>query len=407
MSRRWWIAVLLFLATAVNYLDRQVLSVTAPVLREQLHISAIEYSRILFAFMLAYAGMQMVAGRMVDRVGPKAALAIAMAWWSLAGMLHASAQTVWHLGAMRFLLGIGEAGNWPASVKAVRQWFPPHQTALAVGVFNSGSCLGGLVAPPLIAWLTLTYSWRAAFVATGALGLAWLLLWWPGYGTPPALAAADDQGEAVRWRNLLRRRSLWGLMAARFCCDPVWWFYVFWLPDYLHSARGLDLKQIGAIAWVPFLTAGAGNLAGGWLSGYLIARGSAAPRARKLVMVASAVLMLAGLWAVGAPTAGGAIAAISLVTFAYSCWAANILTLPADVFENAALGTAAGICGSAAGVGGMLSTLTIGWLVERVSYAPAFAAAAAAPIAAAGFILILVRQPQSNEIPHQAPIRPK
>jgi len=151
MSRRWWIAVLLFLATAVNYLDRQVLSVTAPVLREQLHISAIEYSRILFAFMLAYAGMQMVAGRMVDRVGPKAALAIAMAWWSLAGMLHASAQTVWHLGAMRFLLGIGEAGNWPASVKAVRQWFPPHQTALAVGVFNSGSCLGGLVAPPLIA----------------------------------------------------------------------------------------------------------------------------------------------------------------------------------------------------------------------------------------------------------------
>ncbi len=392
MSRRWWIAWLLFLATAVNYLDRQVLSVTAPVLREQLHINAIEYSRILFAFMLAYAAMQMVAGRLVDRIGPKAALAIAMAWWSVAGMMHAAAQSVWHLGALRFLLGIGEAGNWPASVKAVRQWFPPHQTALAVGVFNSGSCIGGLVAPPLIAWLTLTYSWQIAFVATGALGLFWLALWLPGYGTPPIAHAAESARPAVPWRSLLRRPSLWGLMAARFCCDPVWWFYVFWLPDYLNRARGLDLKAIGAVAWIPFLTAGIGNILGGWISGLLISRGQPAPRARKIVMAVSAVLMLAGLWTVGAPTPAGAIAAISLVTFAYSCWAANVLTLPADVFENEALGTAAGLCGSAAGLGGMLSTLTIGWLVERVSYTPAFAIAATAPIVAAAFVIVFVKQ---------------
>jgi ACS family hexuronate transporter-like MFS transporter len=397
MSRRWWIAWLLFFATAVNYLDRQVLSVTAPVLREQLHISAIDYSRIVFAFMLAYAAMQMVAGRFVDRMGPKAALAVAMAWWSVAGMLHAAAQSAWHLGALRFLLGMGEAGNWPASVKAIRQWFPPHQTALAVGVFNSGSSLGGLVAPPLIAWLTLTYSWQAAFAATGALGLLWLALWLPGYGTPPSLPEipAEAGAPAAPWRSLLRLRALWGLMAARFCCDPVWWFYVFWLPDYLSRERGLDLKAIGAIAWVPFLTAGAGNLLGGWSSGHLIARGSTTVRARKFVMAGSAVLMLAGLWTVGAPTAGWAIAAISLVTFAYSCWAANVLTLPADVFEDAALGTAAGLCGSAAGLGGMLSTLMIGWLVERVSYTPVFVAAATAPVLAAAFVLVSVKQPRT------------
>jgi ACS family hexuronate transporter-like MFS transporter len=247
------------------------------------------------------------------------------------------------------------------------------------------------MAPPLIAWLTLTYSWQSAFVVTGALGLLWLLVWLPGYGNPRVEQQGNVAAPAVPWRSILRRPPLWGLMAARFCCDPVWWFYVFWLPDYLSRERGLDLKAIGTLAWVPFLTAGIGNLAGGWISGFMISRGQSALTARKAVMAASAILMLAGLWTAGAPGAGGAVAAISVVTFAYSCWAANVLTLPADVFESGAVGTAAGLCGSAAGLGGMLSTLAVGWLVEHVSYRPAFAAAAIAPLIAASLVLAFVR----------------
>jgi len=390
-SRRWWIAVWLFLATVLNYLDRQVLSVTAPVLREQIGMNAVAYSRIVFCFLLAYAAMQAPCGKLVDRVGPKRGLTLVMIWWSVAGMLHSSARSALQFGFFRLLLGAGEAGNWPAAVKAVQRWFPPKERAFAVGLFNSGSAVGALVAPPLIVWLTLRFSWRCAFLVPGLLGLLWLVPWLAVYRDQGSEETDVAPGETrPRWSGLLRERRVWGLLLARFCCDPVWWFYVFWLPDYLSRGRGFTLSRIGYAASVPFFSAGLGSLVGGGLSGQLIRRGWQAVPARKGVMTASVVAMTAGVFAVRASSATVAIALISLITFAYSCWAANILTLPADLFEDNSIASVVGLSGSAAGVGGMLSTLAVGWAVEHLSYAPVFSVAAALPVLALASILILV-----------------
>jgi ACS family hexuronate transporter-like MFS transporter len=383
-------AAILFLATALNYLDRQVLSVTAPVLRRDLGMDAVAYSRIVFCFLLAYTIMQAIAGKALDHTGAKLGLAVSMIWWSAALMLHAAARSMVQLGVFRFLLGVGEAGNWPASVKAVRNAFPVEERALAVGFFNSGSAVGAVGAPPLIAWLTLQFSWRAAFAVTGALGFLWLIPWlFLGPSAGPQEAGEPDTGGRT-WRSLLRERAVWGLLLARFFCDSVWWFYVFWFPDYLSRARGFSLAMIGATAWLPFLSAGLGNLCGGWLSGRLLSSGRDAVTARKQVMAASALVMAAGVTAVFTPTAFAAIAIVSVTTFAYSCWATNVLTLPSDLLPAGAIASVVGLTGTAAGAGGMLSTLAVGWTVEHFSYSAVFAGAAVAPLCAAGFLWRLV-----------------
>jgi len=388
-TERWWIVGLLFLATVLNYLDRQVLSVTAPVLRHEFGMAATGYSRIVFAFLLAYTAMQAVMGRVVDLLGPKRGLSIAMIWWSTAAALHALAGSVFQLGFFRFLLGMGEAGNWPASVKAIQQHFPPKERALAVGIFNSGSAVGAVMAPPIITWLTIAYSWRAAFLGTGLLGFLWIVPWTimnreaPNAGEVSTVVAARSP-----WRDLLTTRHMWGLMAARFCGDPVWWFYVFWLPDYLSHERHLSLVSIGTVAWLPFLTAGLGNVVGGWASGILIRKGVSATFARKQVMAICAGLMTIGVFTVRVQNNWLAVGLVSLATFAYGCWATNILTLPADTFAADRVGAAAGLAGMAAGIGGMLTTLAIGWIVDHFSYAPVFSAAALLPLLGAAGLFV-------------------
>ena len=388
---RWWIAGLLFLATVLNYLDRQVLSITAPVLRDQLGMTAIGYSRVLFAFLLAYTIMQAVAGKLIDRVGPRLGMVLAMVCWSTACAMHGLAQSVLHLGIFRFLLGAGEAANWPASVKAIGQWFPPKQRALAVGFFNSGSSVGAVIAPPLIAWLTLTFSWRAAFVATGAFGTLWLIPWLLIYRAEPTVVPdARRPATSARWRELVTERPVLGLMLGRFCCDPVWWFYVFWMPEYLSRERHFSLAQIGLAATVPFITAGLGNLVGGGTSGWLSSRGVHPVRARVYVMAVSAAVMLSGIAAVGVSSAALSVAIISLATFAYSGWGTNVLTLPTDLFPSDRVGSVAGLSGTAAGLGGMISSLSVGWLVHHFSFTPVFALAGVMPLVGAVFILWLV-----------------
>ncbi|MEK7406774.1 MAG: MFS transporter [Acidobacteriota bacterium] len=402
---RWWIAGLLLVATVINYVDRQTLSVLAPELRDRFHMSNVDYSRILFAFMLAYTFMQSGSGKIMDRLGTRLGFSLTIAWWSVAAMLHAVANSALHFGFFRFLLGLGEAGNWPGGVKAVAEWFPPKERAFAVGLFNSGSCLGAVIAPPLVVWITLHAGWRMSFMLTGCLGFFWLLLWLVMYRLPhqhrwisPGELEHIRRGSAeapaaapMPWIHLFRYRQAWGLLLARMLADPVWWFYVFWLPEYLKRERHFSLEMIGYFAWIPFLTADLGNFAGGGLSSLLVKWGWPAVRARKAVMFASAAVMLAGIPAVRAESPALAVALISLATFAYSSWATNILTLPADLFPQNVVASVSGLSGTGAGIGGMTFMLVIGWVVEHFSYVPVFTAAGVMPLIAASLILWNVR----------------
>jgi ACS family hexuronate transporter-like MFS transporter len=389
--RRWGVAALLFFATVINYVDRQTLSVLAPVLRDEFQMTNSDYSRVVFAFLLAYLIMQSGSGRIMDWLGTKTGFSLTIAWWSVAAMLHAAAASVMSLGAFRFLLGLGEAGNWPGGVKAVSEWFPPKERAFAIGFFNSGSTLGAVIAPPLVAWIALQWGWRNAFILTGSLGFVWLAFWLLFYRTPSQTFAKANAAPRTAWSELFRFREVWGLMLARMMADPVWWFYVFWLPEYLKRERGFTLAMIGFFAWIPFLTADAGNLLGGLASGWLIRRGRPILWARKAVMAASALLMMAGIPAVLAPEAAVSLALISVATFAYSTWAANILTLPADLFPQQVVASVSGLSGTGAALGGMIFTLIIGAVVDRFSYVPVFIAAGVMPLIAASIVMMSIR----------------
>jgi len=399
---RWWVAGLLFLATLINYVDRQTLSVLAPVLRDQFHMTNTDYSRVLFGFLLAYMIMQSGSGRIMDWLGTRAGFAIAITWWSVAAMLHATAASALSLGLFRFLLGMGEAANWPGGVKAISEWFPAKERAFAVGFFNSGSTVGATIAPPLVMWIALKWGWQQAFLLTGALGFLWLALWLAVYRPaakhpwvrPEELAhiqagqvVAGPSEPALRWRDLFGYRQVWGLVLGRMFADPVWWFYVFWLPEYLKRDRDFSLAMIGLFAWIPFLGADLGNFAGGWLSGFLIRRGWPVVRARKAVMFGFAVVMMAGIPAVLVDNAMVSVALITTATFAYASWAANILTLPADLFPPRVVASVSGLSGTGAALGGMIFTLIIGAVVDRFSYVPVFVAAGLMPMVAISFIM--------------------
>jgi ACS family hexuronate transporter-like MFS transporter len=408
---RWWMASLLFLATVINYIDRQTLSVLAPVLRDEFGMSNTDYARIISAFMFAYLIMQAGSGRIMDWLGTRRGFALTITWWSVAAMLHATARSVFTFGLFRFLLGLGEAGNWPGGVKAISEWFPVRERAFAIGFFNSGSTLGAVIAPPLVAWLALTYGWRNAFLVTGSLGFFWLILWlifyrlphehrWLREGELEHIRKGQEDAqtaEHIPWARLFRYKQVWGLVLGRMLSDPVWWFYVFWLPNYLKSERDFSLAMIGYFAWIPFLAADAGCLVGGAASGYLIKLGLPVLRARKAVMLVSALLMMSGIPAVLAEDANVAIALISVATFSYSMWAANILTLAADLFPQQVVASVSGLSGTGAATGGMVFTLIVGAVVDRFSYVPIFVAAGILPLVAFCFILWGVQLRSSSD----------
>ena len=402
---RWRVATLLFLATLINYLDRQALSLLAPLLRDRYHFSNTDYSRIVFAFLLAYTIMQAGSGRLMDRLGTRRGFSLTIAFWSAAAMLHAAASSVVGFAVARFLLGFGEAGNWPGAVKVIAEWFPARQRGAAVGFFNSGSIVGALIAPLCVPWLALTFGWRAAFLATGVVGFLWLIPWLRFYRSPeehPRISPEElalihaDAGPAPRppapWRALFRHRAVWALLLGRMLADPVWWFYVFWLPEYLKRERGFSMEWIAATAWVPFLTAFIGSFAGGIASGRLMRRGWTGVGARKAVMGFCALGMLAGIPAVAVNSAALSIALVCTVTFSYSTWATNILALPADVFPNEIVASVAGIAGTGAAAGGMLFTLATGFAVDHFSYAPVFLAAGLMPLAS--FLILALGIPR-------------
>jgi MFS transporter, ACS family, hexuronate transporter len=368
---RWLMISFAFLATAINYLDRQTLSVAAPVLMERFHMSNEAYARIIFAFMLAYTIANGLSGPIIDRLGTRLGFALTMAWWSAADILHALARGPWTLGIFRFLLGLGEAGNWPASVKVVAEWFSTRERALASGIFNSGSAVGAIVAPPLVIWLILRYGWREAFVWVGALGGLWLIFWSLVYRTPDTVKHEVTPPSASAWK-LFRTRFVWSFTLAKVFMDPAWYFYIFWFPEYLKAARHFSLASIGEYAWIPFAVAGAGNILGGWVSALLIKHNLTLNLARKGGVTLFALTMTS---AIPAALVAGALTSIMLISLAmmgYTGCNAILLAYPADVFPKNVLASIWGLASMGSGFGGMIFALLTGWVVDHFSYSPVF-----------------------------------
>jgi ACS family hexuronate transporter-like MFS transporter len=384
---RWIMIGLVFLATVINYLDRQTLSVLAPTLREEFGMSNVVYSRVTFAFMLAYTIANGISGPLIDRLGTRRGYALVMLLWSSAAMMHALARNAWMLGGFRFLLGLGEAGNWPGGVKVVAEWFPARERALASGIFNSGAAIGAILAPPLIVWLALAYGWPSAFVMVGGVGFLWLIVWWVIYYTP-----AETQVEAITfsWRQLLRHPFVQRFTLAKIFLDPVWYFYIFWFPEYLKRERGFDLASIGKYAWIPFVAADIGNLIGGLISARLIARGVSVTNARKGAVTFFAGLMLCSIPAVMVTDVRLSIGLVSLAMLGYTGSTANMLAFPADVFPKSAVGAVYGFASMGSGFGGMVFTLITGWTLDHYSYTPVFIGFGLLPLICASILWFLL-----------------
>ncbi len=390
---RWIIAGMLFLATMINYTDRLALSVVSTDLRREFGMNEQDYSHIVSLFMLAYAIMYAGSGFIVDRLGTRIGYAVFIFSWSVAAMGHAFAHGKWSLAAWRFLLGLSEPGNWPAAAKAIGEWFPARQRALGMGIFNAGSSAGSALAPPVVAFLTIHYGWKFAFVFTGSLGLLWLVIWLTLYNPPHRnrWVTAQEYAEikdhvrppeeaapvktAVDWKHIIRQPGCYSLILARFFTDPVIYFVIFWLPEYLRKERGFDLEMVGKYAWVPFVFADIGYIFGGWLSGRLMRAGWTLPKARKFSMGVGAACLPFAIAAPLVPNAAMALAAISFMGFGHAVWVANLQTLPTDLFKATEMGTATGFTGMGGAIGGALANLGTGWIVQNFSYAPVFALA--------------------------------
>lgn len=379
-----------FLATTINYLDRQVLSVVAaaPDFKAAVPLSEEAYGYVASAFMLAYTVMNGLSGPFIDSVGTRLGYACCMLGWSIAGILHVFSRGPLSLGCFRFLLGAGEAGNWPAGAKLVSEWFPPRERALASGIFNSGASVGAVVSTPLIAWLVLKHGWQSAFIAMGALGLVWLAGWWI-FGRSPQ-KAEEGIRERVSAARLLQTRFVLFFTLSKVFMDPVWYFFVFWFPKYLAEVHHFSLKEIGWKGWVPYFSAALGNVAGGLLTSWLIRTGISTSAARKISTTCFAGFMLSTIPAILTSSAPLAIGLIALTTFGYTGYTANTLAFPADVFPNRAVASVWGLASMGSGFGGMLFMALSGWLIGRFGYTPVFIGYGVLPMLALSCILFLI-----------------
>ena len=392
---------MLFFATTINYLDRQVLSMLAKTLETGIGWTSIQYGYITGAFQGAYAIGLLGGGYLMDRLGTRKGYSIAVSVWSLAAIAHAAATSAFSFGVARSFLGIGEAANFPACIKTVAEWFPKKERALATGVFNAGTNIGAVVAPLTVPWLAVSFGWQMAFVATGALGFVWLIFWLLFYHNPEnhprisdselALIQSDPVervgGAPIPWGRLLPRRETWAFIIGKFLTDPVWWFYLFWLPKYLQEKFGLALMQIVLPTLIVYNAASIGSIGGGWLSSSLIKSGRSINFARKTAMMICALCMLPVLYAPFCTNLWLAVVLISLATSAHQGWSANLFTLSSDMFPRRAIGSVVGVGATGGALGGMLMQITTGYVVQRThSYVPLFLFAGLSYIAALGII---------------------
>jgi ACS family hexuronate transporter-like MFS transporter len=397
---RWIICGLLFLAATVNYADRQVIGILKPTLQVQLHWSEVDYGHIIAAFQFAYAIGYLLVGRLMDRTGSYRGFSFAVVFWSLAEMAHAFARSVTGFGIARSALGLGEGGSFPASMKTVGEWFPENERALATGIFNAGTNIGAVVAPLSVPWITIHYGWRWAFLATGALGFVWVVLWLVVYGWAERrvhrgeLGGIIDRPEAVRgtsWAQLLTRRQVWAIAIGKFLTDPVWFLYLFWIPDFLNKTRGLGLLNLGLPLVVIYLASDVGSVSGGWLSGALIRRGWSVITARKTAMFVCACGVLPILFAVRASSLWMAVGLVGLAAACHQGWSANIYTLVSDMFPGREVGSVVGIAGMAGAGGSMLIAEVVSHILQATgSYYSIFAIASCTYLVALGIIQVMV-----------------
>ncbi len=399
---RWGICALLFFATTINYVDRSVLGILAPTLRDEIGWTDGQYGQISAAFTLAYALGFLVAGWFIDRFGSRIGYSLYLVAWSLAAAGHALAATPFGFATARFMLGLGESGNFPAAIKTVAEWFPRRERALATGIFNAGSNVGAVVAPLVVPWLTLTWSWRAAFVATGLSGLVWVFFWWPVYRRPaehPRLSAdelrhieSDPPEPAVNvpWLELLRHRQAWAFAVGKFLTDSIWWFYLFWFPLFMADQFGFDLTNIGLPLITVYLLADVGSVAGGWLSSSLLKQGWTPNAARKTAMLACAVLILPVSLAPHVASPWVAVWLVGIAAASHQGFSANIFTITSDMFPKPTIGSVVGIGGFAGAMGGFLMNLGAGWFRENQgSYTAMFTIAGVTYLVAVAAIHLL------------------
>ncbi len=391
---------LLLLATTINYIDRQSLSVLAPFLQRELHISTLQYSYAVDSFLAVYAVMYLLSGRAVDHLGTRWGLGLAVIWWSIAEMLHAAVVGIKSLCIFRALLAIGEAAVIPSGVKAVAECFASEERGVAVGTFEMGLSLGPVFAPPLVVWITLHRGWKEAFLWTGAAGLIWALFWMWFYQVPSRIISDGERGldpkpppATMKWVELFSSKEVWGVGSARFFSDPIWYFYLFWLPKYMADDKGLTLKSIGAFAWIPYCASLVGGLSGGAASSWLVKRGVGTVKARQSAMLLSSLLVSFGVLSAYLESLLWVMVVVSLAAFAMQFWGANLDTLPIDLFPPEHVAQTVGFAGFLGAVGGIIFNSSTGYVVEHYSYAPVWIASALTyPI---GFLLlfVLLRQP--------------
>lgn len=388
---RWVICSLLFLATTINYMDRQILGILADVLQRDIGWTETQYGFIVTAFQGAYAVGLLTFGALLDRIGTRLGYPIAMAVWSVAAAAHGAARSVFGFGAARLVLGFGEAGNFPAAVKAVSEWFNKRERALAIGWFNSGSNIGAIVTPAVVPWIAVHYGWRAAFFLTGATGGLWMVLWLVAYRPRPVSSPQEDREPQVPWRRLLRLRPIWAFLLARFLTDPVWWFYLYWVPKFLHSRHGVTLDRLGLPLIAIYTMAGAGSIFGGWLSSTLLRRGWSTNAARKTAILVCAVMVTPMVF--GATVAGTwtAVWIVGLAAAGHQGWAANLFACLADLFPKNAVSSAVGITGFGGSIGGMCAATATGFMLQITgSYLPVFVWAGVSYLFILGLIHLMV-----------------
>jgi ACS family hexuronate transporter-like MFS transporter len=409
---RWLICGLLFFAATVNYLDRQVIGLLKPTLQKELGWTDIGYSNIVLAFTMAYGLGSFFVSKLIDRLGTRKGLSLSVVFWSFSAMAHAAATSVMQFGVARFSLGIGEAGSFPGSIKAVSEWFPKKERALATGVFNSGTNVGAILGPFLVRWLTLRYGWRMAFIATGALGFVWVAAWLALYRRPeesPLVSPSElayiksdpEQAVTIRvpWLRLLRLRQAWAVGLAKFFTDPIWWVYLFWMPDFLNRNLKLDLTGVTLPLAVIYTGASIGSVTGGWISSAMLRRGWEINASRKTAMLICALAVTPIVLAARTGNAWIAIGLIALAAGAHQGWSANVYTLASDMFPRSAVASVVGFGTLLGTISGMGIAKTVGYILQRTgSYVPIFIMAGSAYLVALCFVQALVPRVERAEV---------
>jgi len=409
---RWTVCGLIFAATTINYMDRQVLGLLAPTLEKSLGWSEMEYARIVMAFQAAYAIGLLGFGRLIDWIGTRHGYAISIFAWSVAAMAHALARGVLGFGVARFALGLGEAGNFPAAVKAVTEWFPRRERALATGLFNSGSNVGAILAPLVVPWLTLHYGWQMAFIILGATGFVWLIFWYWLYALPTESVHVSPEElqhiqsdppepvqQKISWSELLRFRQTWAFVVGMSLSAPIWWFYLYWLPKFLHKQYGLDLATLGPPLVVIYTMTTVGSIAGGWLSGSLIKRGWSVNASRKTALLICALAVVPVVFAAQASNLWVATFLIGLAASAHQGWAANLFTLVSDLFPKQAVASVVGLGGMFGSLSALAFSQSAGFILQTTgSYWTLFVIAGSAYLVAFVIMHLLIPNMKPAEI---------